>query len=999
MSLCAFPVHKVDKYSEILISEGYKIAVAEADGEIWNVDTEFKCEKSQKQTHGQLSLFGEEVGTEKPVKSAFTAIDEQIITAELLQGSNFEDGKFRIENFAKTSPKITEFAKFLREEYGTGGSSGTHESVKFSDHDSKGIRLRLHDERQVDLTWNAVAKRVSELIGRGEYITEADIAQRIKSAQYYYDNYKDEPEDSIDRIYVERAKKTLAEYGLLENKTAETPSDSAFSDINTADEIQEISEYNFKVGDIIELDEGIFEVTQLENSLVELQDTTTDELSVIHSDELYNSGFTVIEEADEEYIIDSGEATVDSDEEPDITDLAVAEDDIIITPIYPKVKSENEISETPKCENFRITDENLGVGGAKEKFKNNIAAIELLKEIEHDFNRVATLEEQEILSRYVGWGGLSQAFDENNSQWENEYKLLKETLSSYEYESARASTLNAHYTSPTVIKAIYEGLENLGFTTGNVLEPATGVGNFFGMLPESMQGSKLYGVELDDVSGRIAKQLYPNADISIRGFEEKQFSDNFFDVAVGNIPFGGYSVPDKRYDKLNLQIHDYFFAKALDKVRPGGIVAFVTSKGKLDKQNLKFRKYLAERADLLGAIRLPNTAFKANVGTEVTSDIIFLQKRDRVMEIEPEWVKLGEYISPENSAKISNIEAEIDSYQEANLSYSITWETRQKNIKAIKELKAELDTLKEESALPCNRYFIGNPDMILDTMTRDNMMYGNENETTCKPFYSADLSEQLKSAIANIKGKIPEYEHGEDDKIIDSIPADESVRNFSFTLVNDNLYYRENSRMNRIEFPKKTEERIKAMVGLQDCVRELINLQLNEYSESDIVSQQVKLNMLYDSFSKKHGLINSSANRNAFKDYSGYYLLCSLEILNEQGELERKADMFTKRTIKQRKCETLHVPFHIKSIFNVMFSKYTSEWNIDGKNADHNNMLAITKFGTSQKNAYAIIEDTLNLRDTRVYDRITENGQEKSVLNKKETIYSHTLSAREKLMK
>jgi len=1159
----------------------------------------------------QMSLFGEEVGAEKPVKSAFTALDEEIIKIELLQGSNFEDGKFRIDEFAKTSPNVTDFAKLLRDEYGTGGSSGTHESVKFSDHDSKGIRLRLHDERRIDLTWNAVAKRVAELIKNGEYITESDIAQRIKSAEYVINNY--DPADEMDLVKIEKAEKILAQYGLFEDESEElspTPASEtvAVSEIVDTAETPTISEldeddypdYLITEGDILELDDGIYEVVWICDGELKLKETTTDEIISTSEDELYNSGFVVVENAvldddititkvaeiaenpqsDEidpmsligkHYVIDGREMIVESvnvewnnvnfldvqmynsgypisrsekvdfllyieqqerenavEPEPDITDIAVEEienvPEIIITPIYPKVNGKNEIPETPKGENFRITDENLGVGGAKEKFKNNIAAIELLKEIERavDFHQSISCpagtrppypndEEKETLSRYVGWGGLSQAFDESNPQWANEYQTLKNTLSTSEYESVRESTLNAHYTSPTVIKAIYEGLENLGFKSGNVLEPATGVGNFFGMLPESMQGSKLYGVELDDVSGRIAKQLYPNADISIRGFEEKQFSDNFFDVAVGNVPFGGYKLSEKRYDKLNLNVHDHFFAKALDKVRPGGVVAFVTSKGTLDKQNSSFRKYLAERAELLGAVRLPNTAFKANAGTEVTSDIIFLQKRESVMDIEPEWVKIGRYVSSENVAKIASIEAEIDSYQEANLSYSISWETRQENIKAIKNLRAELDTLKEESSLPCNKYFISNPDMMLGIMTRDNMMYGNDNETTCKPFDGADLSAQLKLAIANIQGKIPEYERSEDDKIIDSILADERVKNFSFTLVEDKLYYRENSRMNRIEFPKATEERIKAMVELRDCVRTLIDYQLNEYSESDIREQQFKLNNLYDKFNKKHGLINNQANRKAFGEDSSYYLLTSLEVLNEQGELERKADMFTKRTINQQKivtsvdtasealavsiaekarvdldfmselsklskeqiiedlqgviykipsfgdaenyataddylsgnirekletarnfnegksnlesniraleqvmpkplsaadidvrlgvnwveteyikqfvCETLQTPFYAQRNINVKYSDYTAEWQVEGKNSDHNNVLANMKFGTGRKNAYAIIEDSLNLRDVRIFDYEQQpDGSKKAILNKKETM-------------
>jgi len=932
--------------------------------------------------------------------------------------------------------------------------------------------------------------------------------------------------------------KTIHEATVIE----ETPTISEIEDVPTSLEVEETtaadideSEYVFKVGDIIELDTGIYEVYAVKSEFIYITDTTTDDLITMTEEELYENGFTVLQEAKAEVsrVAPDVEAVTPTNDVETIT--FVTEYDIdpnslvgkyytiggrefVVDEVntewdtvsfrdvtfqngtgFPIFRSENidflfnlerldrereaeaidttglaidgvfvppEIAEPekPKAQNFRITDDSLGVGGAKTKYQNNIEAIKTLHKIEFDRHRrlrEATPEEQEILSKYVGWGGLSQAFDENNLAWSSEYKELKELLSDFEYESAKKSTLNAHYTSPTVIKAIYEGLENLGFETGNVLEPSIGVGNFFGMLPESMNSSKLYGVELDDVSGRIAQFLYPNAKIKAdTGYEDVDFPDNFFDVAVGNIPFGGHSVADKRYDKLNLKIHDYFFAKSLDKVRPGGVVAFVTSKGTLDKQDNKFRKYLAERADLLGAIRLPNTAFKANAGTEVTSDIIFLQKRESVAVEEPEWVKVG----------------------------------------------------KTQDGLPLNKYFLDNPDMVLGTIIEGNKMYGNKenSDTTCIPIEGADLSEQLKKAIANIKGKIPDYEHSAEGELKDSILATDDVKNYSYTLVDGNLYYRENSRMNRVEFPKKTVERIKAMVELRESVRTLINMQMDEVSDSDIVGQQFKLNTLYDNFNKKHGLINSSANRNAFKDDNGYYLLCSLEVLNEQGELERKADMFTKRTIKQRKVitsvdtasealavsigetarvdlnfmsqlsglsqeriiedlqgviykepfsekyvtadeflsgnireklaqalryqnsienpaeyadsvealqaampkpleaseisvklgatwiepdtikkfivETLQPSYHVAKNFDVHYSRYTSDWNIEGKNSDPRNALANSTFGTGRKNAYAIIEDTLNQRDSRVYDRVTENGKEKSVLNQTETM-------------
>ena len=725
-------------------------------------------------------------------------------------------------------------------------------------------------------------------------------------------------------------------------------------------------------------------------------------------------------------------------------------------------------AETALTGNFHITDENLGAGGAKTKYKANVEAIKLLKELEFA-ERTATPDEQEILSRYVGWGGIPQAFDENNGEWANEFKELYTLLSPDEYESARASTLNAHYTSPMVISAVYEGLENLGFNGGKVLEPAMGVGNFFGVMPQNMADkSKLYGVELDDISGRIAKQLYPNADIQITGYEHTAFPDSFFDVAVGNVPFGGYKLNEKRYNKLNLNIHDHFFVKSLDKVREGGVIAFVTSKGTLDKENPAVRKYLAQHAELLGAIRLPNTAFKANAGTEVTSDIIFLQKRDKPLDIEPDWVHLG----------------------------------------------------KTEDGLPVNQYFIDHPEMVLGKIVQGNKLYGRGgDDTMCVPIEGADLKEQLKQAVANIKGQIPEasVNHEQREKSsresAQTIPADPNVKNFSYAVVDDKVYYRENGEMILQDLPGSTEDRIKGLVDIRDCVRRLIDLQLNEYSESDITEQQAKLNKMYDSFVKQNGRINSVANKRAFKNDDSFYLLASLEVLDENGEFDHKADMFSKRTIKQYKevtqvdtavealaisiaekagvdlpfmselckktekeitsdlqgvifpvpfsdhgngkpiyqtadeylsgnireklriakqaanisddfklnvselnrvmpeplkaadiemrlgstiippadisrfmLEVLKTPLDNATKMEVEFSRYTSEWHISSKKSDPQNVLANVTYGTERKNAYEIIEDSLNLRDTRVYDQVeTPDGKVKSVLNQKET--------------
>ncbi len=720
-----------------------------------------------------------------------------------------------------------------------------------------------------------------------------------------------------------------------------------------------------------------------------------------------------------------------------------------------------EISKQPRV-NFRITDDDLGIGGAKTKYGWNVAAIKLLNQLEEE-NRLAALEEQEILSKYVGWGGLPQAFDEKNLQWAKENAKLKALLDPDEYDSAMASTLNAHYTSPTVIKAIYTCLANMGFQTGNILEPACGIGNFFGLVPEGMANSKLYGIELDSITGRIAKQLYQQANIAVQGFEATNLPDSFFDLAIGNVPFGSYGVADKKYDKNKFYIHDYFFAKTLDKVRPGGIIAFVTSKGTMDKQSPEVRKYIAQRAELLGAVRLPNNAFLANAGTEVTTDIIFLQKRDRVIDIEPDWVHIT----------------------------------------------------ATEDGVPINKFFADNPDMVLGTMAFDDRMYGNKNETTCNPHEDADLSELLQEAMENIHAEITEYEVDElsDDEDA-SIPADPFVRNFSYTVVDGKLYYRENSRMNPVETSITAAGRIKGMIALRDCVRELIEYQTEDYSDDAIREQQRKLNRLYDAFTTKYGLINSRGNSMAFADDSSYCLLCSLEVLDEEGELERKADMFTKRTIRQRTTvthvdtatealaisiaekacvdigfmqsltglpgeqlavdlqgvifrnpekldsegkpifetadaylsgnvreklktarqfaemqpdtyavnvmaleavqpkdldaseidvrlgatwlpqdvvkdfifELLETPYMYRRYIDVFYSTYTANWNVKGKSDDRSdNIKANVTYGTKRINAYKIIEDTLNLRDVRIFDTVYEDGNEKRVLNKKET--------------
>ncbi len=705
--------------------------------------------------------------------------------------------------------------------------------------------------------------------------------------------------------------------------------------------------------------------------------------------------------------------------------------------------------------NFHITDDALGIGGAKEKFRRNVEAIRTLEAIESE-NRIATPEEQKILSQYVGWGGLADAFDESKSAWAGEYQELKSLLSETEYASARESTLNAHYTSPVIIRSIYEALEKMGFEKGNVLEPAMGIGNFFGMLPEKMQESRLYGVELDGITGRIAKQLYPKANIKISGFEKTDYPNDFFDVAVGNVPFGQYKVADRQYDKNNFMIHDYFFAKTLDKVRPGGVVAFVTSKGTMDKKSPEVRKYLAQRAELLGAVRLPNTAFKENAGTEVTSDILFLKKRDRVMDLEPDWVHLSE----------------------------------------------------DENGIAMNSYFAEHPEMIVGNMEMVSGPYGME--STCQPDTTKPFAEQLREAISRIDGEFEEVELDElEDEFADqTIPADPYVKNYSYTLVDDKVYYRENSVMKPVDMKDSMLERIKGMIAIRNCTQELINVQLEEYPDSVIWEKQAELNSLYDAFSKKYGLINSQTNKRAFNQDSSYCLLCSLEKTDEEGKFVGKADMFTKRTIKKAevvtsvdtatealavslsekaridldymaeltgksidtikeeltgiifqnpvtdkwetadeylsgnvrdKLETAKVyaenhpeftvnvqaltqvqpkeldaseievrigatwikpeyledfmrdifetPQHLlnRDIMGIQYSDITGQWNVKGKNADYGNSLVNMTYGTSRRNAYQILEDSLNLKDSRVYDTVVEDGKEKRVLNKKET--------------
>ena len=728
-----------------------------------------------------------------------------------------------------------------------------------------------------------------------------------------------------------------------------------------------------------------------------------------------------------------------------------------------KVKSFDLHPDIPMSErhNFDLANNQVEEVNKKERFHRNYAAIKVLKDCQSE-KRFATPDEQKILSRYVGWGGIPEAFDERAGAWHTEYAMLKNILTPEEYASARESTLTAFYTPPEVSTAIYKVLEQMGFQEGNLLEPSCGIGNFIGMLPKSMENAKVYGVELDTISAGIAQQLYQKSSIAAQGFEEVNVPDSFFDGVIGNVPFGDFKVSDKRYDKYNFLIHDYFFAKSLDKLRPGGVMALVTSKGTMDKENSNVRKYIAQRAELLGAIRLPNDTYKGNAGTEVVSDILFLQKRDRLIDIEPDWVYL--------------------------------------------------DT--DENGIRMNSYFVQHPEMILGEMKMVSGRFGPE--ATCEPFENADLSELLNEAVSNIHGEISEYEVADElEEEDNSIPADPTVRNFSYTVLDDKIYFRENSRMSPVEVSATAENRIKGMIGIRDCVRNLIELQTEDYPDSEIKQAQEKLNTLYDSFTKKYGLINSRANTSAFSDDSSYALLSALEVINEDGELERKADMFFKRTIKPHKpvtevdtadealavsmgekaaidmeymmelsgkseeelfadlkgviflnplyeygnsyepkylmadeylsgnvreklatakrsaalypedytvnvqalekvqpkdltaseisvrlgatwippeifqqfmFEFLDTPRYAQWNIKVHYSQFTGEWNIEGKSYDRSNVKAYSTYGTSRINAYKIIEETLNLKDVRIFDYIEDDeGKKKAVLNKKET--------------
>lgn len=967
-------------------------------------------------------------------------ISENEVEKVLSGGSSISGGKFRIYSYFSYPHSLQEKANFLKNEYGTGGVGYKGFS---ENHDAKGIEIEksydgiVYDRRF--LKWTDVARIVESLVAFNKYMTPKQLEQ---IPQY-------EKEEIAKGIYhFFRSGSDLPAMPFRAEDDYYTATENIVKQLSDTEKAKEILQTMQVVLDGTDTTDRHYE--SMQRSFENLQKYSFGKFT------LFNGKHRAEEKAVAENIVT---------EEPRVTEEKEDVENRILEPdtgeiISESVEEETFIDETQVVEqgvekrNYHITDTELGTGTPTEKYQNNIAAIRLLKELESE-NRLATAEEQAVLAKYVGWGGLADCFSETNRN----YGELKSLLTEEEFSSARESTLTAFYTQPTVIKAIYQVLSQMGFETGNILEPSCGTGNFLGLLPESMENSRIYGVELDSISGRIAKQLYQKADIRIQGFENADFSDSFFDVAIGNVPFGQFKVSDKRYDKNNFLIHDYFFGKALDKVRPGGVIAFITSKGTMDKENTAVRKYIAQRAELLGAIRLPNNAFKANAGTEVTSDILFLQKRDRIMDIEPPWVHTG----------------------------------------------------KDENGISMNEYFVSNPQMILGKMENVSGPFGME--AACLPFPDKSLEELLHTAVSEITGRITDYEREDLENEAVSIPADNSVRNFSYTLVDGEIYYRENSRMFQADVPKTAQSRIKGMIELRDCVRELIDMQVNDFSDEAISGQQKKLNTLYDAFTERYGLINSRGNNTAFSEDSSYFLLCSLEILDEDRKLKRKADFFTKRTIRSHKAvektdsatealavsigekakvdmaymqqltgkseeelfselqnviflnpeyeegktaekyltadeylsgnvreklafarikaqeneslqtnvsaleqvqpkdltaseisvrlgatwlkpdyvkqfvfETLSTPRWAQYNIKVHFSEITGEWRIEGKNQDRGNIKATNTFGTKRINAYSIIEETLNLKDVRIFDYHEDaEGKRIAVLNKQET--------------
>lgn len=991
---------------------------------------------------GQMTFILDGRAEEKKT-SAFT-FSQEIIDAVLANGSGFSEGKMRIYEQFEKSLSAKENADFLKNEYGWGGSypviigAGIDES-----HDGKGITITKgigKENPHITLSWSQVEKRIGELIRMDRYLNPKEKER--------YPQWLESQEER--RVKIEETKRNRE---ILSNAPPEQEVELAEKEPEEAEISQDVK-YEYHLGDKVYIGASEYEILSVDDERVMLYD---------YDVPLFNKEFSRTEfdrkvrenPMNEHLIVKEEPAEERNEKEPE--------------PLVPaweqkkKVKGFDLHPDVPMADRhtFNLRENEVETVGKKERFRRNIMAIQLLKKCQEE-NRFATPEEQIILSKYVGWGGLSEAFDENNSAWATEYLELSSVLTPEEYASARESTLTAFYTPPEVITAIYKAMEQMGFKEGNLLEPSCGIGNFIGMLPDTMQDSKIYGVELDTISAGIAQQLYQKTTIAAQGFEETNLPDSFFDGVVGNVPFGDFKVSDKRYDKHKFLIHDYFFAKSLDKLRPGGVMALVTSKGTMDKETLAVRKYIAQRAELLGAIRLPNNTFKGNAGTEVVSDILILQKRDRLIDIEPDWV--------------------------------------------------HLDT--DENGIKMNSYFVQHPEMILGEMKMVSGRFGME--ATCVPYENADLAAQLDEAVANIHGEIMEYETEEElEEEDNSIPADPTVRNFSYTVVDDKIYYRENSRMTPVEVSATAENRIKGMIAIRNSVRTLIELQTEDYPDSEIKAEQERLNRLYDTFSGKYGLINSRANTSAFSQDSSFSLISALEIIGEDGELERKADMFSKRTIKPHTPVTsvdtasealavslgekatidmdymmelsgkseneifedlkgviflnplyeygnsyepkylmadeylsgnvreklkiaknsaelypedykvnvealqkvqpkdltaseisvrlgatwlppddvqefifhlLETPRYAQWNIKVHFSPFTSEWNIEGKSYDKGNVRAYNTYGTSRINAYKIIEETLNLKDVRIFDYIEDDeGKKKAVLNKKET--------------
>ena len=1039
--------------------------------------------------------------------SAFVLSQAEIENELRRHGSGFTGGKQRIIALYQTQPDRKLRAKALAKEYGIGGHSHDYldGSRGFVNHDWKGLEfVHYPDHQKITLKWAQVEKYIDLMIQSDRYLTDEEKEQRATRQEASNYNVGDEvvvdlPTRTIEGTigYVgetdvridtsahgqswdnEVINKQQFEQGLRQSATAQRV-DKMLAQAEAIAKESEVPEYErFSVRKVVDGKMPLFAIwddlyddycetnhavpqfsnekqaeSYLENLKKEVADREAAEwLKVEHA----------------KFLADKDEPEP-SDEELDELPISTVIDGEVQT--FPDAaaldKAVNAEPESEPVGNFHITDEHLGEGGAKQKYARNIEAIKTLFQLEQE-HRGATAEEQQVLSQYVGWGGLADAFDPGKDSWAKEYTELKGLLSEDEYAAARSSTLNAHYTSPTVIRSIYDAVERMGFHSGNILEPSMGVGNFFGMLPDSMADSRLYGVELDSITGRIAKKLYPQADITVAGFETTDRRD-FYDLAVGNVPFGQYKVNDKAYNKLGFSIHNYFFAKAIDQVRPGGIIAFVTSRYTMDSKDSTARKHMAERADLLGAIRLPNNAFRANAGTDVVSDIIFLQKRDRPIDHEPDWVQLG----------------------------------------------------KTEDGFAINQYFVDHPEMILGELTTESTQYGRE-ELTVAPIEGAVLADQLAEAVQHIEGQYVEVEVETPD-VADAeverktLPADPDVKNFSYAVVDGEVYYRENSIMTQVELSDNAKARVTGMVELRQIVNQLIQEQLDDYPDEDIKATQAKLNTAYDVFTAKYGLLNDRKNGRLFEDDSSYYLLCSLENLDENKQLKSKADMFTKRTIRPERTvtsvdtpsealavsigehgrvdlpymaellgspgdyerittelqgvifkdpsadadepeagwqtadeylsgnvrnklrmaqlaaeshpefkinvealtkaqpkdleaseidirlgatwlnpaivqqfmmETFQPPYRIRynNLIQVRYSPFTSEWRIGNKSAaGMYDIMSTETYGTHRANAYKILEDTLNLRDCRIYDTIEEDGKERRVLNQKETM-------------